>query len=305
MAVTGVAGTPVRRRCVRQDGHLTYYREAGPQDGAVVVLLHGLASDSGTWDQAITPLAERGLRVIAPDLLGHGESAKPAISYSLERFAAGLRDLVRTLDLPPMTVAGHSLGGAIAMYFAYHYPEHTARLVLVASGGLGKDVHPVLRAAALPGAHSVLRLLVNRRTAVVYRAARLHRTLRLSQPAVANLRRAGRALASPDSRSAFFVTLRSVITPAGQVGSMLDARYLAELTPTLIIWTERDHVIPVSHAYATHRHLPGSRLELFPGASHEPHRRYPDRFADVLADFVTTTDPAPTDPAAQGDARAD
>ncbi len=269
------------------------YREAGPAAGPTVILLHGLASDSGTWDLAIPPLAERGVHVIAPDLLGHGESDKPAVGYSLERFSLYLRDLLDELGLTRATVAGHSLGGAIAMYFAYHHPGRTERLILVSSGGLGKRVHPLLRAATLPGAPTIVRLLINRRTASVYRAPRLHRTLRLPPATVTNLTRAGRSLVNADGRAAFFTTLRSVIRPSGQRGSMIEMRYLADHTPTLIIWTQDDHVIPVSHAYDTHQHLPSSRLELFPGSSHEPHRRYAGRFADVVSDFVATTTPPP------------
>jgi pimeloyl-ACP methyl ester carboxylesterase len=282
----------VRRRTIDLDGQAVAYREAGRSDAPVVILLHGLASDSGTWELAIEPLAARGLRVIAPDLIGHGDSAKPALGYSLERFACFLRDLMDRLDVPSATIAGHSLGGAIAMHFGYHYPRYVDRLVLVASGGLGRSVHPLLRAATLPGARGVVRLLVNKRTAVVYRAPRLHRTLRLPPGTVTNLRRAGRGLANPDGRAAFFATLHSVIQPSGQRGSMIEMQYLGQHVPTLIVWTERDHVIPVSHAYATHEHLPTSRLEIFPGTSHELHRRFADRFAEVVADFVATTEPA-------------
>jgi pimeloyl-ACP methyl ester carboxylesterase len=195
------------------------------------------------------------------------------------------------LTIPRATLVGHSLGGAIAMHFAFHYERYAERLVLVASGGLGKQVHLVLRAAALPFAPPILRLLVNSRTLPLYRARRLHRTLRLTPENLVNLRRAGRTLVTPDGQGAFFATLRSVIRLSGQRGSMIEMRYAADHNPTLIVWSEQDHVIPVSHARDLHRHLPSSRLELFPGKSHEPHRRYPERFADVVANFITTTLP--------------
>lgn len=288
-----VADVEVRRRILRLGEHRVAIREAGPIDGPPVILVHGLASDSGTWELAIGPLACHGLRVIAPDLLGHGDSDKPATAgYSLEGFSIFLRDLMEVLDTGPGTLVGHSLGGAIAMHFAFHIPQYTARLVLVASGGLGKQVHPVLRAAALPIAPPILRALLNTRTVRLYRAPRLHRTLRLTPENVVNLRRATRTLITPGGRGAFFTTLRSVIEPSGQRGSMIEAQYLADHNPTLIVWAEEDNVIPVSHAWELHRHLPSSRLELFPGGGHEPHRRHGARFADVVADFVATTRPA-------------
>jgi pimeloyl-ACP methyl ester carboxylesterase len=281
--------TEVRRGCVLQDGHSLRFTEAGPADGAPVVLLHGLMSDSSTWDRAIGPLAAHGLRVIAPDLLGHGASDKPSAHYSLEFFASSLSQLLTALTVPGATVAGHSLGGAIAMQFGHDYPEQLHRLVLVSSGGLGREVHLVLRAATIPGARHVVRAMLNERTAPVYRAPRLHRSLRLRPDAVVNLGRMGRALISPDGRSAFFTAARSVMHPFGQRGSMIDMGYLAASVPTLIVWSEQDAIIPVSHAYAAHRHLPGSRLALYPGMSHEPHRRHAQRFADEVAHFVRTT----------------
>jgi pimeloyl-ACP methyl ester carboxylesterase len=283
----------VRRRTVWQGGDRVVVREAGPADGPAVVLLHGLASDGGTWEPSIPALAEHGLHVVAPDLLGHGESDKPvAGGYSLDGFAGSLRSLLDALDLSRATLVGHSLGGAIAMHFAFHHPAYAERLVLVASGGLGRQVHVALRAAALPVAPPILRLLVNARIAPLYQAPRLHRTLRLTPEDLVNLRRAGRTLADPDGRRAFFHTLRAVIEPSGQRGSMIEMEYLADHTPTLIVWSDGDHVIPVSHAYDVHRYLPSSRLELFPGRSHEPHRRHAERFANVVADFMATTAPA-------------
>ena len=280
---------------MQQSGHRLCYYDAGPADGPVVVLVHGLVSDSSTWSPAISALADLGLRVIAPDLLGHGASDKPPCTpdtYSLDGFATSLRALLVALDIPRATLVGHSLGGAIAMHFAYHYPSLTERLVLVASGGLGKAVHPALRAAAVPGSSLLLRAVVNRGTLGFARGVRLHRALRLPPVVLANLHRAFDGLAVPAGRDAFFATLRSVISPSGQRGSMIEMRYLGDHVPTLIVWSEHDHVIPVSHARDLHAHLPSSQLALFPGASHQPHHRYADRFAATLADFVATTTPA-------------
>ena len=286
-----MADAQVRRRVVCQSGHVLSFVDAGPSEAPTLLLIHGLASDSGTWELAIAALAERGLRVIAPDLLGHGESDKPVYGYSLDGFARSLAELLDAISVPRATFVGHSLGGAAAMHFAYNYPSYLERLVLVSSGGLGQHVHPVLRAATLPGAHTLLRLLVNHRTAVVYRKPRLHRALRLPPATVTNLRRAGRGLASPEGRAAFFATLHSVIKPSGQRQPIVD--YFARRVPTMIVWSGNDHVIPVSHAYATHQRLVDSRLELFAGSSHQPHHKHADRFANVVADFVATTAPAP------------
>ncbi len=265
------------------------YLEAGPSDGPVVLLLHGLVSDSSTWEVALPALAELGLRAIALDLLGHGESDKPPVGYSLDDFADSISSFLHELGADRATIAGHSLGGAIAMQFAHRHPEQTGRLVLVASGGLGKQVHLALRGATLPGVRTGLRFVVNHRTLRLYGQPRLLRSLRLSPEAIVNLRRIGRSLGRPDTRRTFFAALNAVIRPSGQRGSMIEMDRLRLQLPTLIVWSVHDPIIPVSHALATHEHLPASRLVLLPGRSHEPHRRHPARFAAAVADLVATT----------------
>jgi pimeloyl-ACP methyl ester carboxylesterase len=265
------------------------YQCAGDPTGPAVVLLHGLASDSDTWDRAIEPLAGRGLRVYAVDLLGHGASDKPAGGYLLDDFADQLDGFFAAAGIGRATLCGHSLGGAIAVHFGYHHPRRVERLVLVSAGGLGREVHPLLRAASVRGSERVLRWAMRPRMRALYASPRLHRALRLTPDNLVNLRRAGRALGDEAGRAAFFASLRGVIEPGGQRGSFLEMRYLAEHVPTLIVWSERDGVIPVQHAHATRAHLPGSRLVVFPGGGHEPHRRHAAAFADAVADFVATT----------------
>lgn len=276
-----------RSGILEQDGHWLAVTDLGPLDGPAILLVHGLVSDSSTWARPAAGLAAAGYRVIAPDLLGHGRSDKPADGeYHLASFAASLHALLLELDVRSVTVIGHSLGGAIAMQLAHDHPELVHRLVLVSAGGLGRQVHPVLRAAALPGAHRVLGLVVNSRTAALYRAPRLHRSLRLSPEVVTVLARAGRGLVSPTGRSAFFQTLRNVIDPYGQRGSMLEREYLPRELPTLIVWSQDDPVLPVAHAHQTHAHLPNSRLEIFAGSTHQPHHHSAERFVEVVTAFV-------------------
>lgn len=276
-------------RTIKVCGSRLAYRESGPADGEPVLLIHGLASDSGTWDLSFGPLCGRGLRVIAVDLLGHGASDKPPTGYTLDDFADQLCGVYSALGLERATLCGHSLGGAVAVHFGYHHPDRVKRLVLVSAGGLGREVHPVLRAAALPIAPSVLGWAMRPGMRALYRNPRLHRLLHLTPDNLVNLTRAGRALGDQAGRAAFFAALRAVIAPSGQRGSFLEMRYLADHVPTLLVWSERDGVIPVAHARATQAHLPGSRLVVFPGGGHEPHRRNAAEFADAVASFIAAT----------------
>src|SRR4051794_10273723 len=286
--------TQIREEELELHGHSVSYRIAG--EGPPILLIHGVAGSSQQWEPVMRLLA-RDFTVLAPDLLGHGRSAKPRGDYSLGAYAAGLRDLIVALGIDDATVVGHSLGGGIALQFAYQFPERTSRLVLVSSGGLGPEVHFLLRAATLPGSELVLPLISNDRvrgagTAVSGLLGRLR--LRAG-PDIAEFARGYATLADGDARSAVLHTLRAVIDHGGQRVNAPDRLYLAEDMPTLIVWGRRDPIIPVAHAGVAHRGMPGSRLEVFDQAGHFPQLDEPDRFADALADFVTTTEPAQAD----------
>jgi pimeloyl-ACP methyl ester carboxylesterase len=284
---------PLQRREVNLHGHRVSYAEAG-DSGPVVVLVHGIAGSSATWAAVAPGLAERGLHVIAPDLLGHGESAKPRGDYSLGAFASGVRDLLHFIDHERVTVVGHSLGGGVAMQFAYQFPEMLERLVLVDSGGLGREVTPLLRAATLPGSELVLPLLAHRRVAAVAaalgkQAARLHLP---AHPSAAEVGRGFAALGDTRASRAFINTARSVIDLRGQRVSALDRLYLAADVPTMFVWGGRDSFIPVSHGRAAHAAVAGSRLEVFERSGHFPHCEEPERFTRVIDDFIRSTEPA-------------
>jgi pimeloyl-ACP methyl ester carboxylesterase len=272
-------------------GHRVRFHRSG--EGPLLVLLHGIASTADTWSPVVAGLAARHT-VIAPDLLGHGHSAKPRGDYSLGAYASGVRDLVAALGYERATVVGHSLGGGIAMQFAYQFPERVERLVLIGSGGLGREVHPILRAATLPGSELVLALLGGawlRTTGGAVGATLARLGLRTGED-LAGVTTGIGSLADASARSAFVLTARAAIDAGGQRVSATDRLYLAAKLPTLIVWGERDPIIPADHGRAAHAAIPGSRLEIFEGAGHFPHREHPVRFVSALEDFVRTTEPA-------------
>ncbi len=272
-------------------GHRMKFTIAG--QGPPVVLIHGVAGRAAQWDQVARLLAA-GHTVVAPDLLGHGESAKPRGDYSLGAHASGVRDLLVGLGIEHASVVGHSLGGGIAMQFAYQYPELCDRLVLVSSGGLGDDVHFLLRAATLPGSELVLPVIAHPK--VVGIASVLPRALgRLgvrTRPDLTEMARGYQALSDAEARNSFIHTLRAVIDPRGQRINATDRLYLSAQMPSLIIWGCRDRIIPVSHGRAAHESMPGSRLELFDSAGHFPFLDDPSGFARVLERFFSDTEPA-------------
>jgi pimeloyl-ACP methyl ester carboxylesterase len=279
-------------------GNAVHYDEAGADTGGpVVVLLHGIASRAQQWHGVMADLGET-CHVIAPDLLGHGESAKPRGDYSLGAHACGIRDLLAALGHDRVTLVGHSLGGGVALQFAYQFPERVERLALVNSGGLGQEVSAWLRAASLPGSELVLPLItssyVRRAGGLAGRA--LSRVGVSIPPGIAECLVSFASLSDPSTRSAFVHTARSVLDVAGQRVDARDRLYLAADLPLLVVWGGRDAIIPLAHGVALATQVPSARLEVFERSGHFPHLTEPARLAAVLGAFVAETDAAVLDP---------
>ncbi len=272
-------------------GHRRAYRMMG--EGPPIVLIHGIGDSSASWVPIMSRLAETNT-VIAPDLLGHGNSDKPRADYSAAAYANGMRDLMEFLGIDRATVVGHSLGGGVAAQVAYQYPDRVERLVLVSSGGVGREVSPLLRLCAAPMSDALLipvRLPLGR-LGISFALNALKAVGHDLGRDADELKRVFESLPDGSTRGAFTRTLRSVVDWRGQVVTMLDRCYLVEKMPVLILWGEHDGVIPVSHAHVAHLALPSSELVVFEEAGHFPHHTDPDRFLAVLRTFIDTTEPA-------------
>ena len=275
------------------------YRVAG--QGPPVVLIHGMLNSSSHWQSVAMNLAS-DYTVIAPDLIGHGDSAAPRGDYSLGAHASSIRDLLAAMGIDRASIVGHSLGGGVAMQFFYQFPQRTERLVLISSGGLGRGVSPVLRTAALPGISALLSLTIHPGLLGALRdmGHRLRqRNVRLGVYMQA-LARALRPLENADARQAFLQTLRSVIDVHGQRVSATDRLYLLESMPTMIVWGERDNTIPLQHGREAHEAIPHSHFHTLADAAHFPHLEDPDGLSDVLREFLHATRPGRIDDADWG-----
>ena len=264
----------------------------------MLVLVHGIASRAAQWEQVMAVLGET-CHVIAPDLLGHGLSAKPRGDYSLGAHACGIRDLLSALGHDRVSLVGHSLGGGIALQFAYQFPERVERLALVCSGGLGKEVSVFLRAATLPGAELVLPLLTAgwvRRSAGKVGALLGRSRVTLPTGLTECLTGFG-SLGDPATREAFVHTARSVLDPAGQRVDARDRLYLAADVPLFVVWGRKDAIIPVSHGEDLARTVPGTTLEVFEQSGHFPHLTEPVRLAATLGRWLSSTQPVSLDAA--------
>ena len=277
-------------------GHKRAFVRAG--SGPALLLLHGIGNNCQTWAGVIDRLAESHT-VIAPDLLGHGDSDKPRGDYSLGAHANGVRDLLTLLEIDRATVVGHSLGGGIALQFAYQFPERCERLVLVGSGGLGPELSAGLRAATLPGAELVLTALTGVSGPIRTGLQALDRVAKLvGWKRVRDVAEAGEAmlaLKDVEARRAFLRTLRGVVDARGQAVSALDRLYLADAVPMLVVWGSRDPIVPALHAESVRALVPRARVEVFEGAGHWAHLDEPEEFCRILLDFIATTEPAAHD----------
>jgi len=266
-------------------GHDLSYVESG--SGPVVLFIHGILGSQRQWEHLIDTMDDDH-RVLLPDLFGHGESAKPFGDYSLSAHAAAMRDLLDHLAVERVTLVGHSLGGGIAMQFFYLFPERVERLVLVSSGGLGREVNVLLRAATLPGATQVLGVIASAPVLAPVGALGRGASKLGWRPSadVGAVWRGFRSLGDRESRRAFLATTRAVIDIGGQSISAHDHLQGSLPVPTMIVWGSNDRMIPASHALSVAEQLPDCRVEIFEGAGHFPHLDDPDRFARVLRGFI-------------------
>ena len=284
-------------------GRRVIYRVAG--SGPPVVLIHGMLNSSSHWQAVAQELAGEHT-VVAPDLIGHGDSAAPRGDYSLGAHAASIRDLLAAIGIDRASIVGHSLGGGVAMQFFYQFPQRVERLALISSGGLGREVSTLLRTAALPGISALLSMTINPRVLGGLRAGgtRLRERGVESGVHLQAIARALRPLENDGARHAFLQTLRAVIDMHGQRVSATDRLGLLEAVPTLIVWGERDRTIPIEHGRAAHTAIAGSRWRTLPGVAHFPHLEDPAALSAVLREFLAETRPGRVDDADWGEVMA-
>lgn len=287
------SGAPVQARVqhVTIHGHRRAYVVTG--SGPALLLLHGLGCDHTTWAPVIGSLARR-YTVIAPDLLGHGESDKPRADYSVGGYANGMRDLLTVLGIDRVSVVGHSFGGGVAMQFAYQFPERTERLILVGSGGLGPEVTPAIRAITTPGFHQAMGLLTLpgvRHVGTAGMRALAATGVRATRD-LTELADIYDSFKDPRTRAAIRHVVRAVVDWRGQIVTMADRAYLTEAMPMCVVWGRNDQVIPVRHAGNAAALAPSARVEIIPNAGHFPHKDHPQRFVKIVNDFIRSTEPA-------------
>lgn len=255
--------------------------------GHPVVLLHGLGGTSETWQPTIDRL-DGALRTIAIDLAGHGRSARDHGDYSITANAVIVRGVLDQLGIDRALIMGHSYGGGVALAVAVIFPEKVAGLALVAAGGLGSEASPVLRAMSLPFVGELASLaihpwLVGRLDATVRRLS----SLGFREPSeLRQMRQTLRSLSDIAARGSFLDTLRGVINVQGQLVNGAERLDQIGDIPVLVVWGDRDPMLPIYHADVVAKALPHAQVEIFEGAGHFPHAQDPGRLAELLVEVA-------------------
>jgi pimeloyl-ACP methyl ester carboxylesterase len=270
--------TPLARD-IWVDGVRIHLVEAG--EGPALILLHGLSATHVNWEHTVPAFADR-FRVIAPDLPGHGRSAKPDAPYTTDFYAGIVRSLGSVLGVPEAVVVGNSLGGQIAVELGAAYPAWTRAVVLVAPAGAHGSAARALFRLVDPLAARLMRLALPRALERCFHDPSL--------PAWDVRRRLLAERLSDDDFPFFSRAVRRSI--AGSLAAGDEARgRLAQ--PTLVVWGREDRFIPLARAQAVLRAVPHARLAVLDACGHLPMLERPAEFNRVVEDFLHGVGVAP------------
>jgi pimeloyl-ACP methyl ester carboxylesterase len=271
----------IEHHFVDLEGVRLHWAELGEETNEVpLVLLHGLNNSHLTWKR-VAPLLAKGRRVLMPDLPGHGHSERPDASYELSWYAHIIARWLRTLGIEQADVVGHSFGGGVAQMLLLECPERIRRIGLAASGGLGKDVGWILRLASLP---SIVEHFGQPFMALGTRLAMRGAQGSVSEQDIAELSAFN---SRPGSARAFARTVRDVIDWRGQRRTFFQrAHHFTKLPPVLVLWGDRDMLIPIAQGQEFARLVQSSVFRRFEGCGHYLHNEKPEEFAAAVREFI-------------------
>jgi len=236
-------------------------------EGEPLLILHGWGSSSDSWKEVQRILAGQGLKVIVPDLPGFGKSVTPGKPWGVQDYKDFVLSLTEKLKIPHFYLLGHSFGGRIAIRLAKEHPEKIKNLILCDSAGIKPQ----------PGF----------KTKMFFLTARLGNILFSPKP----LRRLKAAF-----QNMFYLFLRNrdYVKANGNMRETIKKVLAEDLKPelsevktkTLLIWGERDKMVPLEYAYLFNESLPNSQLEILPKTGHSPHLEAPEKLSKIISNFL-------------------
>ncbi len=253
--------------------------------GDPLVLVHGLGTDSSAWNRVAPLLAER-FRVIAVDLPGYALNASVHAVPHAEELAAGLDALLGRLDVPPAVIVGHSFGGAVSLLTAHHHPSRCAGLALIAPGGFGVELNPVVPLMGTRAGARLLRALYSPRAArtIERLAARVEANSESGRVRVSELMETYDRLRTTEAREQFQASVRESLA----LNADIDRTQIVinQRIPILVLWGREDRVLPPWQAKNVSTMLPWGTVRLLDGVGHTPHRSDPTTVVHELETFA-------------------
>ncbi len=252
--------------------------------GTPVLLIHGLGASADIWMYNVEALA-RQHRVYVPDLVGFGRSDKPGPSFSPFDYTPFLDDFMNLLKIERVSLVGQSLGGGIALHYALQFPQKVNKLVLVDSAGLGKEVIWTLRLMSLPWVGELFSYPNRKGVEIFFRLAVLNRAL-VTKDFVELYYD---IFSRPGFQKFFLMILRQIVDIRGAREEILDPimNNLYKIAqPVLIIWGEKDGVLPIQHGYLGKEKLPHAKLKIMEGCGHIPFFEKSDEFNELVLNFL-------------------
>lgn len=240
--------------------------------GPPLLAVHGLASDSSAWDLIAARLSNH--QVYSVDLPGYSLRSSRVHPPSLATLALGLDELMQTQGVDRYALLGHSMGAAVALHVALMFPRQISAMVLIAPGGLGPGVHPVLRLMGTRAGQELLGI-----------SYRLGLDKRAGAELPAHTKAAIRSLKSRAARAQLRRAIRKVLE-SNTEEARDSFQEVTSRIPTLVLWGVEEAVLPADHFGNINEYLPGAQIVTIPRAAHAPHRTQPEATADVIRDFI-------------------
>ena len=265
-----LVGVPIHHDSVYAGTIKTSYLST--DQGDPVILIHGNISCGINWYPVIGPLSSR-FRVIAPDIVGYGESDKPPAPYDNHYYCSWLSDLMDALGLQKASLVGHSQGGAIALHYALDYPERVEKLAIVDSAGL-------VRLESIGGLFALIWYILCPSRKAILRIGK-YMLYKSEKPIGLGALREYCIEVSriPGARRAPLLSNKlGILIPQEQLGNISQE--------TLLIWGEQDNFYSVSQAEDAHKSIPGSRIRIISNSGHIPFYDQPKEFNNVLMRFL-------------------
>ncbi len=271
-------------RYIRVGNFKVRYWAFGDQ-GAPVLLIHGLGASADIWMNNVEALANQH-RVFALDLIGFGRSDKPGPSFSPLDYTPFLDDFMNLLNIQEVNLIGQSLGGGIALHYAIQFPQKVRKLVLVDNAGFGKEVIWTLRWMSLPLVGELFSYPSRRGIEIFFRLAVRNPSL-ITKDFVELYYD---IFCQPGFQKSFLRILRQIVNFRGARDEILGPimNNVSKITqPVLIIWGEKDRVLPLKHGYLGKEKLPKANLKIMEGCGHIPFFERADEFNKTVLTFLS------------------